>query len=72
MRSGEENHGWPVSKGHNFWLVDSFWPTEARKTSRGPMRGKQYFDLREALGLDKRKPLPETEEIAKRLRKYTW
>jgi hypothetical protein len=72
MRTGEEEHGWPVSKGHNFWLVDTFWPTEAKKTSKGPMRGRQYFNIRDALGLGARERLPPVEEIANRLRAYQW
>ncbi len=65
----EEGHGWDVTTGHRFFLVESFHPTEFRKESPGGMLNHRYFDLGEVL---EREPLPHVEEIAQRLSGKTW
>lgn len=64
-----ERHGWDLSKGHRFTVVDEFLDTEFKKVSKGGMRGTQYFDLGEILGSDE---LPPVDQIAERLRELTW
>lgn len=64
-----ERHGWDLSEGHRFTVVDEFARTEFKKVSKGGMRGTQYFDLGEILSSDE---LPPVAEIAKALKTRSW
>ena len=67
--SGARLLGWDIARGHRFVLVDRFYETDYKKTSPGPMRGAQYFDLGERLTKD---ALPDPPEIAKVLSGLVW
>ena len=65
----QENNGWDITQNRTFFLVDHFHPTEFKKTTKGSMRGKQYFDLRKVLGIIQ---LPAVPKIAKLLCEKVW
>ena len=65
----KETCGYDITRDHKFFLVKKFYPTEYKKTSKGPLRGIQYFNLKKELKLNK---LPSIEEIAKKLRDHHW
>ncbi len=65
-------HGYGLDTGHEFLLVDTFHPTEFRKTSPYGMMSAQYFSLRDYLDIEEGEPLPDTETIADRLAKKSW
>jgi hypothetical protein len=57
---------------HRFYLVDSFVPTDARKTSAGGIWGMRYLDLTEIIdGYDFRKKYTSAE-MARMLESATW
>lgn len=57
-----------LSKGQKFYMVYKFYDTNYRKTSKLPLRGGKYFDLKEIIG-DK---LPSAEKIAEILKEMSW
>lgn len=65
----KETCGYDITRNHNFYLVKKFYPTEFKKTSKGPLRGIQYFNLKKTLNVDE---LPSTEDIAQKLREHQW
>ena len=68
-RQALERHGWDLSEGHRFSVVDCFHSTRFKKTSRGGMRGMKYFDLGHELELDE---LPPVVNIAELLNSKEW
>jgi hypothetical protein len=62
-------HGWDLSRGHRFTVVDSFHETDYRKLSKGGMRSTKYFDLGRVLAHE---DLPPVEEMAPLLNNHTW
>ncbi|MBE7557042.1 MAG: hypothetical protein HS126_38880 [Anaerolineales bacterium] len=69
IAKAKDNNGWDISKGMRFFLVKHVYETEYRKQSRGSMRGTQYFDLGELLGIS---DLPDTVQIAEMLKTKDW
>lgn len=64
------NHGWDLSHDHRFFLVDQFVKTHFPKTTKYPLQGVKYFDLKRTLNVGE---LPENiEEIAERLSRLEW
>lgn len=62
---------WPsIEQDHRFFLVEEFYPTDFKKTSKYGMMGAQYFSLREQLDIDG--DMPDTAEIAERLKEESW
>jgi hypothetical protein len=62
---------WPsIEKDYRFFLVEEFYATDFEKTSKYGMMGAQYFSLREELDING--DLPDTEEIAQRLKEESW
>lgn len=60
------------SNPHRFYLVDSFIPTDARKTSSGGIWGMRYLDLPKMIpGYNPRKKYSSTE-LAEQLKQATW
>lgn len=58
-----------IAEDHKFYLVKKFHQTDFKKSSYGPMRGKQYFNLNDFFG-DK---IPEScDQIALLLQQKTW
>lgn len=71
MNDAVDNPGYDIRKGHRFYLVDGFYPTEFTKDTKYALMHTQYFDLREYLTLHSG-VLPGTEAIANQLRGKTW
>lgn len=65
-----ENIGWSLGRcDHKYVIVDKFYETEYRKTSKGGIQGHRYQNLKDILKIDK---LPNGQEIAELLKKQTW
>jgi hypothetical protein len=62
-------HGWDVTHGHNFFLVDKFVQTNFRKTTKYPIQRAKIFNLADELEVAE---LPDTTVIARELAKRTW
>ncbi len=69
IAAAAENNNWNIATGHNFFCVEKFYETDFRKTTKYPLQGTKFFNLKIELNLTL---LPSTEEIAKQLRKITW
>ncbi len=67
--SAKRNWGWDIDKNHKFFIVDKFYETDFRKTTKYPMQGKRLFNLKELLSVTE---LPEIKDIAEKLRHITW
>lgn len=63
------NNNWDISYGHNFFCVDNFYETDFVKTSKYPLQGTKFFNLKKTLNLEN---LPNTLVISELLRKLTW
>ena len=58
-----------MEKDHRFFLVDKYYETKYKKTSKYGMMGARYFDLAEILG----DYIPDnTRDIAKKLSELEW
>lgn len=65
--------GWDITSGHYFFLASRVERTLFQKKTKFPFRGVwRYFDLREELGLDAKKELPELSSLAQELGNKTW
>lgn len=60
------------SAPHRFYVVNSFWPTEARKTSPGGSMGLRYLDLSKMIADYNPRREYTGEELAAALRGTTW
>jgi hypothetical protein len=69
----EETHYYDL-KGdpHRFYLVDSFIPTDAKKTSNGGIMGLRYLDLSKLLPAYNPRSDYTTEKLAAALKEATW
>lgn len=65
----KENYGYDTAKNHKFFMVKKYYPTEFKKTTAGQLRSAQFLNLKKLLKLDN---LPGTEDIAERLKQFTW
>ncbi|NUQ77799.1 MAG: hypothetical protein HUU21_30045 [Polyangiaceae bacterium] len=65
-------YGWDITRGCYFFLAGDVEPTMYRKHTKYPLRNRRYFDLRQELNLDEKKPLPDLKTLAKQLRDATW
>jgi hypothetical protein len=64
-----------ISKGHKFYLVDKFYPTEFVKETLFALQGGKYFDLRDYVDkkeLIQGKELPPVAQLAEILKLKTW
>ena len=57
---------------HRFYLVDSFIPTDAKKTSPGGIWGLRYLDLVKILKEYNPREDYTSEELAAELKEATW
>lgn len=65
-----KNHGYDLDTvKHRFFLVDQFYPTDFRKTSKNAIQKSKFFNLSQMLG---QKTLPDTATIAKLLDGKAW
>ena len=62
-------NNWDIATGHKFFSVEQFYPTNYRKTSKYPLQGSKFFNLKELLQLTN---LPSTQEIARILNHLEW
>lgn len=63
------NRGWVITKDNRFFLVDEFVETSFKKTTKYPLQGVKYFDLRQTLSVAE---LPGVNEIADQLKREEW
>ena len=45
----KEACGYEIANDHKFFMAKKFYPTEFKKTTKGPLRGVQYFNLKEII-----------------------
>lgn len=67
--AANDQHGWDLAAGHQFFLCDHMCDTLFRKSSLGGIMGHRYFDLRDYFpgGV-----AGELTEVAECLRKHQW
>lgn len=65
-------YGWDITHGCYFFLAGDVVKTMYRKHTKYPLRNRRYFELREELNLDEKKPLPDLKTVAKMLQDATW
>jgi len=63
------NNSWNISTGQNFFCVEKFYETDFRKTTKYPLQGTKFFNLKTVLNL---KTLPTTDQLAYLLKAKTW
>lgn len=66
------NHGWNITHGCYFFLAADVEVTLFRKQSKYPLWNRRYLNLREVLGLEDKKKLPDLASLAGELRSRTW
>lgn len=64
-----QNNGYQIATGHKFFCVEQFYETDFSKTTKYPLQGTKFFNLKTELQIDN---LPATEEIAELLKTKTW
>ena len=69
IRAAQENIGWNIKKNNKFFCVEEFIKTNFKKTSKGGLFGKRYFNLNQQLG---KSDFENTREIAELLKTQTW
>lgn len=70
INHGEEDHGYNLkTREHRYFIVDKFYQTDFKKTSKYGLMRSKFFNLGEML---KYNQMPETEQIAKDLNGRTW
>jgi hypothetical protein len=69
ISAAKSNNNWDISKGYNFFCVEKFYETNYRKTTKYPLQGTKFFDLKNRLDVTS---LPTTEKIAQLLMKKEW
>jgi hypothetical protein len=69
IRAAQENIGWNIKKNNKFFCVEEFIKTNFKKTSKGGLFGKRYFNLNQQLG---KSDFENTGEIAELLKTQTW
>ena len=69
IAEARKNNNWNIETGHKFFCVEKFHKTDYKKTTKYPLQGTKFFNLKNRLNLT---VLPETEEIAKKLEEIEW
>ena len=69
IAAAKQNNNWDIATGHNFFCVEKFYPTDFHKTTKYPLQGTKFFNLKTELGLT---TLPTTDKIADLLKTKTW
>lgn len=70
INESKEVYGWNISKDHRFFIVEQFYPTDFKKSSKGGIQGARFKNLKEILNVEGN--LPKTEKIAELLNKENW
>lgn len=65
----QENIGWDIKKNNKFFCVEEFIRTNYKKTSKGGLFGKRYFNLNQELN---KRDFENTKEIAELLKSKKW
>lgn len=65
----KRNNNWDIATGHKFFYVEKFYKTNFKKTTKYPLQGTKFFNLKNILNLSS---LPRTEDIAEKLKKIEW
>jgi hypothetical protein len=69
IAAAKKNNNWNIETKHNFFCVEKFYQTDFRKTTKYPLQGTKFFNLKKELDLS---ILPTTDIIAERLKTKTW
>ncbi|MEY8201258.1 MAG: hypothetical protein RPS47_18630 [Colwellia sp.] len=69
MNAAMKNNGWNVYRHHNFFMVDKFYETNYKKTTKYPIQKTKFFELKKVLGGNE---IPECETLAQLLTEQTW
>lgn len=69
IAAAKQNNNWDIRERHNFFCVERFYETDFRKTTKYPLQGTKFFNLKVELNL---KTLPPTEQLAELLKTITW
>ncbi len=69
IAAAKQNNNWDIATGHNFFCVEKFYETDFRKTTKYPLQGTKFFNLKTELNL---KTLPPTDQLAELLKNITW
>lgn len=67
--AAKTNNNWSISNGHKFFCVEEFFPTNFRKTTKYPLQGRKFFNLKNLLQVT---TLPTTQQIAQQLNQMQW
>lgn len=69
ISAAQTNNNWNIATGHKFFCVEQFYQTNYRKTTKYPLQGSKFFNLKDRLQVT---ILPSTQEIAQRLNQIEW
>lgn len=69
MAAALQNHGWDITNGHKFFIVDRFHETNFEKKTKYPLQGRKYFNLKNILKINQ---VPDTSIISDLLRNEDW
>ena len=69
IAAAKQNNNWDIATKHNFFCVEKFYETDFHKTTKYPLQGTKFFNLKIELGLT---TLPATDNIAELLKRKTW
>lgn len=67
--AAQTNNNWNIATGQKFFCVEQFCPTNYRKTTKYPLQGSIFFNLKDLLQVT---TLPSTQDIAQRLTQIEW
>jgi hypothetical protein len=69
IAAAQINNNWNIANGHKFFCVEKFYPTNYRKTTKYPLQGSKFFNLKDLLEV---MTLPSTQEISQLLNHIEW
>lgn len=69
IAAAKRNNNWDIATGHKFFCVNKFYKTDFKKTTKYPLQGTKFFNLKNRLNIT---TLPDTEEIAEKLMNIEW
>lgn len=67
--AAQANNNWNIATGHKFFCVEQFYQTNYRKTTKYPLQGSKFFNLKDRLQVT---TLPSTQDIAQQLNQIEW
>jgi hypothetical protein len=69
IAEARKNNNWNIETGHKFFCVENFYKTDYKKSTKYPLQGTKFFNLKNRLNL---MILPETAKIAEKLKEIEW